>query len=164
MQIQSKSLNRQDFAPFGEIVEPGGDWHSANAGMARRFSDVVTLETRRGEARPNLAIFEVEPYDLPFAIEEMEQHPYSTQTFLPLAAARYMIVVCAAGQNGLPDPAAMHAFVVGQQVGISYRVGIWHHAIMALDQPARFTSLTWEDGSSGDCNFHRLDAPVLLTE
>ncbi len=162
MQIKATPLTAAAFAAFGEIVAPNTVGKSANAGMASRFDHVVALQNGRTAAKPNLAVFEVQPYALPFAIRELEQHPYSTQTFLPIAATRYAIVVCTATPGGLPDVSSLQAFIVEADRGVSYRAGTWHHAIMALDTPARFVSLTWEDGSAGDCIVHRLEAPMTL--
>ena len=162
MEIRVQPLSTEAFAPYGEVLAPKGEGRPANAGMARCFDEAVVLENRRPGARANLAVFDVRPYGLPFAVQELEQHPYSTQTFLPLRAARYAVVVCAAQTGGAPDVGTMQAFVAPRDIGVHYRAGTWHHAIMALDAPARFASLVWEDGGAGDCLEHALATPVIV--
>ena len=162
MKIRVQLLSTEAFASYGEVVAPRGEGRSANAGMARRFDEAVVLENRHPGARANLAVFDVRPYSLPFTIQELEQHPHSSQTFLPLQAARYAVVVCAAQADGAPDVGTMQAFIAAHDVGIHYRAGTWHHAIMALDTPARFASLVWEDGGAGDCVEHVLATPVMV--
>lgn len=162
MEIRPQPLTAAAFAPFGQVLAPTGEGRAANAGMARRFDDAVDFDNRRSDAQPNLALFDVRAFKLPHTVTVLEQHPHSTQTFIPLGAAPYAVAVCAADPGGAPDPATLQAFVAPSGVGIHYRAGTWHHAIMALDAPARFASLVWEDGTVGDCTEVTLAAPVIL--
>ncbi len=162
MQIRPQPLTAAAFAPFGQVLAPAGAGSAANAGMARRFDDAVDLDNRRPGARANLALFDVQPIRLPHHITALEQHPHSTQTFIPLGATAYAVAVCAADATGAPDVASLQAFVATGEVGVHYAVGTWHHAIMALDAPTRFASLVWEDGTAGDCTEVTLASPVTL--
>ncbi len=164
MQIHPQTLTAGAFAPFGQVLDSSGagDGHAANAGTARRFDGAADFDNRRDHAQPNLALFDVQPLPLPHAITVLEQHPYSTQTFLPLRATAYAVAVCSPDPTGAPDAATLQAFVVPPDVGVHYWVGTWHHAIIALDAPARFAALVWEDGTAGDCTEVTLAAPVTL--
>jgi ureidoglycolate lyase len=44
----------------------------------------------------------------------------------------------------------------------STSAGVWHHPILALDGPADFVMLAWEDGSALDCVEHPLAEPVRV--
>jgi ureidoglycolate lyase len=46
---------------------------------------------------------------------------------------------------------------------VNYRAGVWHHPIIALDGPADFVMLAWEDGTPRDCEERPLSAPLLVT-
>jgi ureidoglycolate lyase len=40
---------------------------------------------------------------------------------------------------------------------------VWHHPIIALEAPAEFAMLAWEDGSPGDCVVRQLSEPLLVS-
>jgi ureidoglycolate lyase len=153
----AQPLSAEAFAPFGQVISAGlSSGASANQGTAVRFDWAAQLENGRSAARPNLAVFRSAPQALPKAIVLLERHPHSTQAFLPMACARYLVIVAPDRADGGPDTSRVQAFVCLPGQGINYRRGVWHHPMIALDAPADFAMLAWEDGSSGDCEEHPL--------
>jgi ureidoglycolate lyase len=67
-----------------------------------------------------------------------------------LAVSRWLVCVALDGPGGVPEPGSLRAFIAGPGIGVNFRRGLWHHPILALDQPARFAMLAWEDGGPGD--------------
>ena len=61
---------------------------------------------------------------------------------------RYLVVVCAGADA--PDLATLKAFIAGADQGITYRPGIWHHPLIALDRQTDFACLVHEDGTDDD--------------
>ena len=148
-------LTRDLFAPFGDVVSTRADGGAAaNQGTAVRFNHAAQLHNARADAKPNLAVFRSAPQPLPFTVRLLERHPHSTQVFLPLVCARFLVCVAPTAQDGGPDLTQLRAFVAGPGVGVNYRAGTWHHPIVALDSPAEFAMLAWEDGTEGDCEEH----------
>src|SRR5438046_4391112 len=92
----------------------------------------------------------------------MERHEFSSQSFLPLDVARWLVVVAPAGADGGPDPSRAVAFLAGPGQGVTYHAGTWHHPLTILDRPARFAVVMWRDGTSTDEEFGTLAAPVLI--
>jgi ureidoglycolate lyase len=164
MPIQARPLTREEFAPFGDVIglELGGG-SSANQGTAIRYDRVAQLTSSRPDAQPNLAVFRSVAKALPFEVRLLERHPCSTQMFMPLACRRFLVVVCPEDARGEPDLPRLRAFVCGPGQGVNYRAGVWHHPIIALDGPADFLMLAWEDGSARDCEERPLSAPLLVT-
>lgn len=162
--LQAQPLTREAFAPFGEVIGlelAGGS--SANQGTATRYNHVAELVSSRPEARPNLAVFHSVPKALPFEVRLLERHPCSTQLFVPLVCRRFLVVVCPDDARGEPDLGRPRAFLCGPGQGVNYRAGVWHHPIIALDGPADFLMLAWEDGSARDCEERPLTAPLLVS-
>jgi ureidoglycolate lyase len=151
--IVAVPLTAPAYAPYGAVImaapsgEPG---KPANQGTARRFDWLAELEDRRpGRARPNVTVFRCAPRELPFSIELLEKHPASTQLFIPMGVGRYLVAVALGGDR--PDVATLQVFLAGGLQGITYRPGVWHHPLIALDAEAHFACLVWEDESPEDC-------------
>lgn len=161
--VTIEPLTEAAFGPFGFVVSAGlVAGASANQGTAIRFDRCAELVSTRSSAAPNLAVFRSTRKSLPFVVTLLEQHPCSTQTFLPMVCVRFLIVVAPTSSGGGPDVDGLRAFVCGPGQGVSYRVGVWHHPIIALDGDADFAMLAWEDGSSLDCVEHPLEVPVTI--
>lgn len=160
--VTAEPLTPEGFAPFGEVL---GMSHAAgrdvNLGTAVRFDHAAHLENARPGARPNLAVFQAAAQSLPFAVTLLERHPFSTQAFLPLRAARWLICAAPSLADGMPDIAGLRAFGARGDQGVNLRRAIWHHPILALEEDAVLAMLAWEDGSSDDCEQWKLEA--LLT-
>ncbi len=163
-QVVAEPLSSEGFAPFGDVVSAGlRSGTSANQGTSVRFDWSAELVNRRDSARPNLAVFRSQPQASPLAIKILERHPHSTQAFLPLICDRFLVCVAPSFPDGEPDVSGLRAFVCGPGQGINYRPGVWHHGIVALDAPAEFAMLAWEDGTSGDCEERQVDGVVVST-
>ncbi|WP_459618632.1 ureidoglycolate lyase [Bordetella sp. 2513F-2] len=143
--ILARPLTASAFAPYGEVLEiprtPG-----------RRYFD-DTLANLREQARASLSLIHCEPTPLPLRVTALERHRYSSQSFVPLAVDRWLIVVAPHAPDGGPDAARAQAFVGGPGQGITYRADTWHHGLTVLGQPADFAIFMWRDGSEGDEEF-----------
>jgi ureidoglycolate lyase len=89
----------------------------------------------------------------------LEKHPGSTQAFVPMNASRYLVVVALGGDA--PDLSTLRAFVASAAEAISYRPGVWHHPMIALDRVTDFACLVWEDGTTEDAVEHAIAAGTL---
>ncbi len=158
--LVAEPLSPEAFAPFGAVISADRSdvaGRPANQGTAAR-QDFLTAITdlRPGRARLNVAAFRCAPRGpSPLRLALLEKHPMSTQVFIPMNAARYVVVVAPGIDR--PDLSAARAFVAGPTQGVSYAPGVWHHPMIALDNPTDFTCLVWEDGSADDC----VESPFL---
>lgn len=157
-ELIAEPLTWAAYAPFGDVVmaapngEPG---KAANQGTARRFDFLAALEDRRpGAARANVAVFCATPRALPFSVELLEKHPASTQLFVPMSVRRYLVVVALGDER--PDAGSLRAFLASSTQGVTYRPGVWHHPLIALDVDAQFACLVWEASGPEDCVEHAL--------
>ncbi len=142
--VHLEPLTLERFAPYGEVI--------AASPVVGRTDFTAAVETSRPHARANLATVRLAATALPVTVERMEKHAFSSQAFLPLDVARYVVIV-APDANGAPDASAAIGFVVTAGTGISYRSGVWHCGMMAIDRAGTFAILVHEDGSSDDCTF-----------
>ena len=152
-EIAAEPLRREAYRPYGELIAADSRLRpaSANAGTALRYDHLGALENLRpGKAVPNLCVFRAQPFaGNPFVIRLLERHRHSTQLFIPMAGAeRYLVVVCEG--NEAPDLRTLKAFMARTAQGITYRPGVWHHPLVALDHPTDFACLVYEDGTDDD--------------
>ena len=136
IRIPVAPLSRKAFEAFGDVVETEGAEHfSTNAGYAERFHDLARIECSAEGGKPLLSIFRAKPFPLPLAVKLMERHPISSQAFIPMANARFLVVV--AERSKKPEPADLRAFVANGRQGINFRPGTWHHPLVSF-VPADF--------------------------
>jgi ureidoglycolate lyase len=163
--VRAEPLRSDTFAAFGEVLGDGaGPAALVNLGTAKRYDHAARLANDRTSANPNLAVFHCTPVALPFRVTLLERHPHSSQTFVPLAVERWLVCAAESLADGSPDLATLRAFVATAGMGVNFRRGLWHHPILALDQPARFAMLVWEDGSAGDTVEWKLTQPLEVHE
>lgn len=162
MIVRVERLTSQGYAPYGDVISADRDdvdAREANMGTAARRNFVAEMINVRPDALLNVASFRCAPRDPQgLALSLLEKHPGSTQAFIPMNARRYLVVVALGGDA--PDLSTLRAFEALGTQGITYRPGVWHHPMIALDAPTDFTCLVWEDGSEGDCVVQGLAHPV----
>jgi ureidoglycolate lyase len=135
--IPVESLTRDAFQMFGDVIE-AEDRNSliTNQGTARRYNDLAAVDVTQDGGRPLISLYRVEPTPLPAVLRLMERHPIASQAFIPLASARFLVVVAPAHEQ--PTPGNMRAFLTNGQQGVNYRRGTWHHPMLAIDAVTDF--------------------------
>ena len=158
-QVIAAPLSTETFRPFGQVFEaplqPGRN----------SFNEI--LENSRADARVDLSIATISPLGkLPMRVTTLERHPCSSQTFIPLRASRYLVIVAPDKPDGAPDLDKVRCFLASGRQCVTYRRGLWHHDMTVLDDTAEMAILMWCDGSSNDEELLEIDTPfeVLLSE
>ncbi len=153
--IAAAPLTPEAFAPFGDVVSHRG-------ASQRRYLERPFERSAEAE-RVMLWVSRVDtPKALPLRIERLERHPYSAQTFMPLAVSRYLVVVAPDAKDGRPDAARAKAFMAERGQGVCYGRGVWHHGLTVLDAPAEFAVLMSVRGE-GDDEFVDLIEPFQVS-
>jgi ureidoglycolate lyase len=131
VELVPQPLTQAAFAPFGDVFDL-----PAEAG--RTYHDDA-LGNLRPAARPSLSLsLKPETTARPFRSGTMERHEFSSQTFVPIDAGRWLIVVAPHAAAGGPDMARARAFIATGRQGVTYRPNTWHHGLTTLDRPGRF--------------------------
>jgi len=148
--LAAAPLTREDFAPFGDVIESEGRaYHPINAGSAQRFDDLASVEVTAAGGRPQISLCRAEPVTLPLRLRLMERHPLSSQAFIPLSATPFLIVVAPAGER--LELGRLRAFRSNGRQGINYRPGTWHHPLLALEGVSDFLIVD-RDGEGANCD------------
>ncbi len=139
--LRLEPLTASAFAPFGDVIDPPAP--------GERVGLSETLVARDGAGTARLSFNHGKPHDLPLTATEMERHNRSSQCFVPLDVARWVLMV-APDKGGRPDPAGIRAFVATGDQAVNYHLGTWHHPLRILDRPGRFAVLMWTTGHKPD--------------
>lgn len=153
--LTARSLTTEGFAPFGRVI-------AAPEKPGRAFLGSL-IENRRDAADLDFSLTHSAPSALPFEARLMERHPLSSQAFLALDVARFLVIVAPSAEDG-PDMARAQAFIGSAGQALVYAPGTWHHGMVALDRPGRFAIIMWcaEDGRNDE--FHSLAQPVTVAD
>ncbi len=153
--IACEPLAAATFAPFGQVIERPADFGRLY------FSDA--LANGRGGARASLSLTRARPLTASrLEATRMERHEFSSQSFVPLDVARYLVIVAPHGTDGMPDVAHLQAFVARGDQGVTYGMNVWHHPMTVLDRAGQFAVFMWLDGGRGDEEFVALPAPISI--
>ena len=146
MILRTEPLTSAAFLPFGEVID------CPNRPGRTYFEDA--LSSLRPKARPSLSLTVKEPLaGLPLRSTTMERHEFSSQSFIPQEAGRWLAIVAPHAADGGPDMARARAFLCRPDQGITYGANVWHHPFTVLDRTARFVIVMWRDGTKTDEEF-----------
>ena len=96
-------------------------------------------------------------------IAALERHPHSTQSFLPIRAGRWLVLLAPTLANGTPDTVNARAFLAGPQDAICIHRNVWHAGLTVFDGPAEFGMMMWRADAGDDGVVHELAQPLTLT-
>lgn len=135
MTVFARPITASEFEPFGQLI----------AAPERYGRESFAAGLSHQDRPPVLSATHTPPVRLPLTIDQMERHPHSSQTFIPLDVARWLVVVSLS-----LEPSDVRAFVVGPSIGVTIARGVWHHQLTALDRAARFAVLMWKNDAADD--------------
>lgn len=150
MQLKAQPLTASALGAFGEVL-------AAPVQSSRNYFD-TSLSNERSGARPSLSIVHSLPAArLPLDVTHLERHEFSSQSFVPMHAGRWLVIVCPSAADGGPDVAGAQAFVARPDQGVTLRRNTWHHSLTVLDQPACHAIFMWRDGTPADEEFRQIE-------
>jgi len=122
--IIARQLTRENFAPFGDVIEIGGDNHyPINGGKAERYHALATADATGSNASVLISMVRGTPHAFPLKLTMVERHPFGSQAFIPLSPRPFVVVVCPNGTDGPGEPTA---FLTKPGQGVNYPRGLWH--------------------------------------
>lgn len=149
------ALSAEALAPFATLLK-------AKDGKFTDFPEV--LEKGDTPGRHAFAILCPQPAaSATVTIGSLERHPHSTQSFVPLTAGRWIVLVAPSLPDGAPDVAKARAFVAGPEDAICIGRNVWHAGLTVLDRPAEFGMMMWRADAGDDGIVHELTTPITLS-
>ncbi|AET40941.1 ureidoglycolate hydrolase Ecym_7089 [Eremothecium cymbalariae DBVPG len=165
MIIIAEALNIDDFMPYGSIISPDEEisklddsGRNANQGTAVKISQVSKVQnlfpTTKNIREPNWNLFRCFPNEalnrqfvtesttntVTFSLKVLENHPYSSQTFVPMGRRSselcYLVIVALSDPSSEPDLSTLKAFICRGTQAVTYGPGVWHAPMIVLGEPA----------------------------
>lgn len=139
----ARPLTAEGFALYGEVFavpQTPGVRTSFDRGLAN-LRPVVPA---------SLSLILAAPVPQPVAVEVIERHVFTSQSLVPMAPARWVIVVAPGTANGGPDLSAAQAFLPAPGQGVTLAPGTWHAPLTVLEAPSPFALLMWRDYGPDD--------------
>jgi ureidoglycolate lyase len=161
-QIKPKTLSRENFAAFGDVIEVNDNAKnfSINDGFTQRYHDLAQVDVSEQNGRTLINIFRSTPLEQPVSIKMMERHPLSSQAFIPMGQQPYLVVVAPKGEF---DISKIEVFLASSQQGVNYHKGTWHHYCLALHQVSDF--IVVDRGGAGDnCDVIALNGSLVIDQ
>lgn len=155
MILRLRPLAEDAFAPFGSLAPAPAPGTRTEVGPARNLRATAAACLRWTMARPGA---------LPLRVGTMERHRFSSQSFIPLGPARWLVLVAPHAAAAGPDMARACAFIADGTLAVTYAPDVWHHPLTALDDGAGFAVLTFLDGSADDEEFVPVTADITVQE
>lgn len=168
VELALQPITAASFAPYGWLIDADDAAAAAtrpiNGGSSLRIDGLSGLALQEEGGAPCLAVFRARAQDPRGPWATLERHVLGTQTFIPLGAARCVVLVALGEADGVggvrPDRRTLAAFEVGGRQAFTLRAGTWHHGLLARED-GDFVVIE-RRGAQEDCELASLDPPVLL--
>ena len=155
MPLTGSPLTREAFAQFGQVLMAVGD-------DAQRQECAASLKNYRLQATLNMAFLLSKPSKPPWYIHMLERHPYSSQSFVPVQGARYLVAVCPSTSRREPALDRLIVFLADGDQAVTYNPDVWHVPHMVIGGPGKFIMLRWDVGNSEDTEYYPVSSSIPL--
>ena len=146
MKLIAEPITAAAFEPFGDIIEAPQTYGR------RTFVDALAHDGRPFV----LSTTHTQAIEMPLTVDRLERHAHSSQTFLPLDAEQWLVIV-----STTLEAADLRAFVVPGTTGVTIGRGIWHSSLTALDRDAGFAVIMWKNDTPDDDEWATI-SPVTI--
>jgi ureidoglycolate lyase len=134
--VIAQPLTRENFAPFGDVIDARGDNHyPINGGNTERYHALARPEATGPGSHVLISIGKATAYELPLTLAMVERHPLGSQAFMPLSPRPFLVVVCH-DDNGRPGEP--HAFMTQPGQGVNYPRNRWHGVLTPIGDAQDF--------------------------
>ena len=98
--INPKPISKENFSKFGDVISTK-DINSidVNNGYAKRYDNIVNLNTSKDNGKTTISIFSALKRQFPMKIDMMEKHPLGSQAFIPMKETTFLSLVAPQGDK-----------------------------------------------------------------
>ena len=159
--IKPIKITRSNFATYGDLISSDNiDPININAGYAKRYDNLVNIDTLKDEGKTIVSIFSAIKRTFPMTIDMMEKHPLSSQAFIPMKETTFLSFVAPPGES--PEINKIQSFIIPPKTGINYKPGIWHFPLI-LTEDTSFLVID-RKGAGENLIIHKFDKEKIVLE
>ena len=130
--IEPKPINKENFSKFGDMITTENIKPiEINNGYAKRFDDIVNVDTSNNNGETTISIFSALKRSFPMKIDMMEKHPLGSQAFIPMKETTFLTLVAPEGEKLEIDK--IESFIVPKGKGVNYKTGVWHFPLISTE-------------------------------
>ena len=130
--IKPIKITRSNFDTFGDLISSDDiNPKDINAGYAKRFDNLATINTSKEGGETVVSIFSALKRTFPMKINMMEKHPLGSQAFIPMKETTFLCFVAPPGES--PEINKIQSFIIPPKTGINYKPGIWHFPLISTE-------------------------------
>ena len=146
MNYQIKNINNQNFKKFGDLISiKEKNYDEINKKTTNSFFDLANIQIEGEDKRSRLNIFEAKQRIFPLQINMLENHPYSSQVFLPFLNTTFLVLVAPIAIK--PNLNEIEIFRVSDGDGINFNPKVWHFPLISLDN-AKYITIDKKDAKT----------------
>ena len=115
---------------------------------------MANIQIEGEDKKSRLNIFEAKKRIFPLQINMLENHPYSSQVFLPFLNTTFLVLVAPIAIK--PNLDEIEIFRVTDGDGINFNPKVWHFPLISLDN-AKYITIDKKDAKTNIeiYNFHK---------
>ena len=146
MKYQIQNINNQNFEKFGDLISiKEKNFEEINKNTTNSFFDLANIQIEGEDQRVRLNIFEAKKRIFPLQINMLENHPYSSQVFLPFLNTDFLVLVAPIATK--PNLDEIEIFKVTNGDGINFNPKVWHFPLISLDN-AKYITVDKKDAKT----------------
>ena len=151
MNYQIKNINNKNFKKFGDLVSiKEKNYDEINKKTTNSFFDLANIQIEGEDKRSRLNIFEAKQRIYPLQINMLENHPYSSQVFLPFLNTTFLVLVAPIAIK--PNLDEIEIFKVSDGDGINFNPKVWHFPLISLDN-AKYITIDKKDAKNNSVTY-----------
>ena len=130
--IKPTKISKLNFSQYGDLISTNNIKPiDINAGYAKRFDNLININTSRDGGETTVSIFSALKRTFPMKIDMMEKHPLGSQAFIPMKETTFITFVSPPGEK--PQINEIESFIVPPGTGINYKPGVWHFPLISTE-------------------------------
>ena len=132
MRLNLKKINKENFSQYGQLISTKDiKSKNINSDTTKSFYDLVDIEILGENNQCRINIFKAKKRKFPLEINMLENHPFSSQSFIPLQNTSFIVVV--APISNTPNLKLLEAFIVPTEEGINFKPKVLHFPLIAIE-------------------------------
>jgi len=139
MSYEINKITYDNFSEFGDFINPFGKiGEDINLNTTKSYFDLANIEILGDDSNVRLNLFDAKKRLFPLSINMLENHPFSSQIFLPLGEYPFYVIVCPASKKPIIED--IKIFKIDQGNGVNFKPQVWHFPLISIED-AKFITI-----------------------